>query len=858
MNGNDYVFLFTPPYDMYINIRVTNIGTYRYTGLFLIKGCPGITGSECAAMDTSTIIRTPAINGTPVLGGADYYIVVSTKTPVIISGIPLPLPNVTTPFDIEITQSSPFDISLNRVAAPLGSCFNTSADTIKVVIKNTGILTVDTFRAGYILDGMAAVMENINARILPNDSLLYSFVTTADLSVPGMHNIKAFTRFILDNNTVNDTASYRVMHNMNISSFPYDETFENGNNGYWAAGGTNSSWACGRPNAPIINRASSDTTAWVTNLTGNFNSSENSYVYSPCFDFTYINNPVFECDIWYELALSGAPFSFTSASLEASTDGGITWVIIGATGDPVNWYNSITATGWGGSSGQWIHAKHKLDNLGGQSNVRLRIHLAATLGLPGSETEGFAFDNVRIYDGPASDMGVVAFVDPHSGCGLTLSELVTIRIKNFGSNPQTNFPVGYSLNGGPFNIETVQVIVNPGDSTNYTFTQTANLSAYGSYVFKAATCLYTDTVHHNDTSITTIIHSPTISTFPYTENFEHGSGGWSAGGINSSWALGTPNCIYIQNAASGLNCWKTNLTGNYNSGERSYVSSPCFNFSSILNPIIELSIENETVLAGNPFGFAKAVLMATTNNGITWDTIGHTGDTLNWYRGLMGGWSASSGMWLRAKHDLRQVAGQPSVIFRVYFDGGAIPFPGMETEGFAFDSIRISECPSLDARFTFNVTDYLVSLTNTSIGYTSYFWRLGDGTTSTDINPFHSYSSNGYYNVTLVAGNGCAIDSVTQVIHIDTHTGIRENHTMVSCFPNPCNGLVTFSYDASVLPEPLFRIYDVPGKEIWNEKQSETSGIISKTFDFSYLNKGVYLLNVKTKDVNSTQKIVIQ
>ena len=51
-----------------------------------------------------------------------------------------------------------------------------------------------------------------------------------------------------------------------------------------------------------------------------------------------------------------------------------------------------------------------------------------------------------------------------------------------------------------------------------------------------------------------------------------------------------------------------------------------------------------------------------------------------------------------------------------------------------------------------------VTFTNTSINATSYQWNFGDGTTSTEQSPKHTYQKGGYYTVVLKAtgpgGNG--------------------------------------------------------------------------------------------------------
>lgn len=53
-----------------------------------------------------------------------------------------------------------------------------------------------------------------------------------------------------------------------------------------------------------------------------------------------------------------------------------------------------------------------------------------------------------------------------------------------------------------------------------------------------------------------------------------------------------------------------------------------------------------------------------------------------------------------------------------------------------------------------------VQFTNNSTNATAYFWDFGDGTTSTDINPSHTYSGAGSYHVTLIATNANGSDTI--------------------------------------------------------------------------------------------------
>ena len=80
-------------------------------------------------------------------------------------------------------------------------------------------------------------------------------------------------------------------------------------------------------------------------------------------------------------------------------------------------------------------------------------------------------------------------LQPVSGCALTSTENVTIRIFNFGSNlpAGTAFNVSYTINGGAPTTELVVLgsTLLTNSSLAYTFTTQANLSVPGNYTIVA-------------------------------------------------------------------------------------------------------------------------------------------------------------------------------------------------------------------------------------------------------------------------------------------------------------------------------------------------------------------------------------
>ncbi len=206
-----------------------------------------------------------------------------------------------------------------------------------------------------------------------------------------------------------------------ISTFPYQEGFEN-NNGNWVPGGTASEWSWGTPIKPVINGAASGTKAWITGtLTqSSYSNSQNSTLTSPCFNFSGLTNPYIRFKLFWETEKK-----YDGASLQYSTNGGATWQLLGSHADYTacpssNWFNtnSITALGspgWSGNiqptapcpggagdgSGAWVTAQKSLSFLAGQSNVRFRFRFAA--GNVCNNYDGFAVDDIWIGEAPTSN-----------------------------------------------------------------------------------------------------------------------------------------------------------------------------------------------------------------------------------------------------------------------------------------------------------------------------------------------------------------------------------------------------------------------------------------------------------------------
>lgn len=132
------------------------------------------------------------------------------------------------------------------------------------------------------------------------------------------------------------------------------------------------------------------------------------------------------------------------------------------------------------------------------------------------------------------------------------------------------------------------------------------------------------------------------------------------------------------------------------------------------------------------------------------------------------------------------------------------------------------------------------TFTNSSDGAAEYNWTFGDGTSSTETNPQHSYTEPGFYTVTLTAfdNEGVCSDQMVITIEILDVSVAEHDRLNVRFFPNPATESVTIASDRQI---ESYRIYDLKGSLIIEEQQIDQRQIVVPV---SHLAVGIYLLEV--------------
>lgn len=175
--------------------------------------------------------------------------------------------------------------------------------------------------------------------------------------------------------------------------------------------------------------------------------------------------------------------------------------------------------------------------------------------------------------------------------------------------------------------------------------------------------------------------------------------------------------------------------------------------------------------------------------------------------------------------------------------------------------ITVNPLPS--SGFSNSITGATVSFTNTSTNSSSYLWNFGDGNTSTQTNPIHTYSVDGTYTVTLQSTGLCGTASDTQTVIVNT-VNINEPGEIKSfrVYPNPValSGSISVDMDLKQTGNVNFELTDAAGKQVRHyslfEKTTDKQIFTLKT---TGIQAGVYLLTAHLQDVIiGTEKVIIR
>lgn len=311
----------------------------------------------------------------------------------------------------------------------------------------------------------------------------------------------------------------------------------------------------------------------------------------------------------------------------------------------------------------------------------------------------------------------------------------------------------------------------------------------------------------------------------------------------------TGNSVFFSNQSQNAQTWQWNFGDGESSQEQSpthlYTAPGFYTVTLTATGICGNDVEQQTVVIVGP---PEADFMANATEICPGDTVWFTNlsqnaATWNW---LFPGGSPDTSTVFNPSV-VYATPGNYSVTLNAFNNSGS-------TSAMYVDYIHVLPLPT--ANFIAEVDGYSVTLFNASMNGDALLWNFGDGTTSTDINPAHTYASPGSYVVHLTATNACGQHDYEIGILIQESSAVSPDSGPVHILPNPNDGRFDVRIPGGTKVEKITLI-GPEGRLIQQVRSTETSDGLWR-MDINGVPAGVYLLNILTDRQMLTTKVIVR
>ncbi len=141
-------------------------------------------------------------------------------------------------------------------------------------------------------------------------------------------------------------------------------------------------------------------------------------------------------------------------------------------------------------------------------------------------------------------------------------------------------------------------------------------------------------------------------------------------------------------------------------------------------------------------------------------------------------------------------------------------------------------------------------------GATTWAWDFGDGGTSPLQNPTHIFTTPATYTVTLIAGNGTCIDTISTQYLVTQPVGIQPmaENSMFIVYPNPGRDIFQISFGSGLKTNQMLEITNSLGQIVKTEKLKK--GILQAEVDLKSAPAGVYYFRINSEGKETSLRVV--
>ncbi len=292
---------------------------------------------------------------------------------------------------IEVAKAN---IDLSLLSIDTNNSVQCNGITPVITIKNNGINLLESVLIKYQVDGVA-FEYTYDGNISSNEVQQIELPNNSDIAM-GPHEL--VVEASVENDAFNDNNELFATFTSNrAGEGQYINTFGDLNDDEWleiTLGDSNGLWE--KSEATSNEFKNKFNQVYVTNGNGNYTDETTSYLISPCYDLSNLENPMLKFDMIFDIELN-----WDVLYMEYSVDKGETWLILGSAEDP-NWYNSnfidpqrpiTVGRQWTGTDFTVKEYSYDLKNLKNEPNIIFRFVFASDQAENG---EGAAIDNFTI------------------------------------------------------------------------------------------------------------------------------------------------------------------------------------------------------------------------------------------------------------------------------------------------------------------------------------------------------------------------------------------------------------------------------------------------------------------------------